>query len=173
MQCVPPAKKIAEKMAGVYPKRFSKIEDWCSWASDLKAQTEEAEKLLLQIPKKDSKEWKDAVTQVEKVRGEFCDLHEKSQTQTTADFIYALRAEVRKEKPSIEKLREIRAKQETAVGSKKAKANAEEYVKALAAWDRMGQPILKWKGDTIPSGPLSRLRQATDAFYAKFGAELE
>jgi hypothetical protein len=171
-QCVPPALKIAEKMAGVYPKRFSKIEDWCSWASDLKTQTEEAEKLLTPLPKKDSKEWKAAVAQVEKVRGEFCDLHEKSQTQTTSDFIYALREEIHKDKINVEALQKIRSALETAHGSTKAKANAEEYVNALARWDRIGQPVLKWKGN-IPPSTLSRLRQTTDAFYAKFGADLE
>jgi hypothetical protein len=172
-QCLPPAEKIAQKMAGVYPPRFAKIDDWCSWASDLKTQSEEADNLLTALPKKDTKEWAEAVAQVEKVRGEFCDLHEKSQTQTVADYIFALRAEIRKDKPSVAELQKIRKSLETAHASKHAKANPQDYVHALARWDSIGQPVLKWKGDAIPQGTLVRLRERTDAFYAKFGADLE
>jgi hypothetical protein len=156
------------KVAKTCPPRFSKIEDWPSWAQSLVTKTTKAGEALKPAAKPDVKV---SLAALENLRRHFYDLHKLTQTLNSADYIHAFRAELQNPKMKVEELRKILAALETAPAGVQAKAQAEDYAKAKAAWTAKVTPILA-DGKITPA-EMPVLKQATATFYKAFGMWFE
>jgi len=156
------------KVAKTSPPRFSKIEDWSSWAQSLVTKTTKAGEALKPAAKPDAKA---SLAALENLRQHFYDLHKLAQTLNSADCIHAFRLELANPKMKVEELRKILAALEAAPAGMQAKAQAEDYAKAKAAWMAKATPILADGKVTPVEMPV--LKQATAAFHKAFGMWFE
>ena len=164
-------KDLYSEASTTQPGRFGKIEDWSAWARGLYVESVKTDKALAALPEKGSADAGASLAKLDSLRAQFAKLHEQTGTQTSCDFIYALRAECKKDQPSADALKKIQASLAKAPVSKKAAAKASEYAVAKAEWDKAVAPLLD-KG-AIPADSVAALRQAAEKFYKAFGVQLE
>jgi hypothetical protein len=164
-------KELYSEAAETYPLRFEKMDTWCIWTKDVYVKTVQLEQALTALPAKDSAEAKTALDNLEALRAAFYTLHEKSQTLSTCDYVYALRTECRKDAPDVAALKKIQEDLSKATPARKAKKQSDEYEKARAAWNTVATPVLE-KGE-VSKESLKSLRKAGETFYEAFGMQLE
>jgi hypothetical protein len=162
---LPNAQNLLKLMPQTYPERFKGINDWCSWIKALEAQAVKADKALAGT---DAAEADKAVAAV---REQFCKLRQEIKKCNTGDVIALFRITAAKDKPAAADLQALRDAMEKASPSIKAKAEADAYAKARAAWAAKIDPILK--DGTVDEKELAELRSATETFYRAFGAQYE
>lgn len=164
----PVIKKFYSESAKTYPTQFAKIDktgNWCDWARDLyvlngQMQGTFAERQPTQIKAK-----------LEDIRKQFADLHGKTDTQKSNDYIFAFREELKTVKPDAAALKTIMASLDKAAPSVKAKAQADAYSKAKAQWSEQVMPALD-KGK-LGKKQVQELSKSTDTFYKDFGIQFE
>ena len=164
-------KNIYSEASTSQPAKFDKVADWTEWTRGLYVQSVQADKAIGTTPAKGSDEWTKALGKLDSIRGHFASLHKEAGAQNTADVIFALRQECRKEAPDTAQLKKLQDSLDKAPASKKAGAQAKEYAAARAEWDKAVKPLLE-KG-AIPKESLESLRAAADKFYKAFGVQLE
>jgi len=162
---VPTVKKLYTEAPKTYPTRFSKINDWCSWAKGLYTMSLSADKVLAGDDAAASKKM------LVGLRAHFYGLHRETQTLGVNDWIYAFSLAVAEAKSAPEVLRGLRDKVEKAQLSVKAKGDAGAFNTAKAQWLGTVDPALK--DGVIDATELRALRTATEKFYRAFGMQFE
>ena len=158
-------KKLYTEAAEIYPVRFSKVNDWCTWTKSFYKLTQRTSKVFV----KGQEEV--ALTFLEGLRDLFYQLHKEAGTLKTNDFVYALRKESRAEKPSTAELKKIADALQKAEDSIKTKEMAAQYTEARALWLKTASEFLN--AGTVDSQTLNTLRSATEEFYMLFGVQFE
>ena len=164
-------KDLYSEASTTQPGRFEKIEDWSAWARGLYVESVKTDKALAALPEKGSADASASLAKLDSLRAQFVKLHQETGTQSSCDFIYALRMECKKDQPSAEALKKIQASLDKAPAAKKAAAKAAAYAAAKAEWDKAVTPLLA-KG-AIPADAVAGLREAAEKFYKAFGVQLE
>jgi len=158
-------KKLFSETENMYPPKFSKITDWCSWVKQLYRLTLTTEKVLK----------KNEIENVNKalllIRDHFYNLHFETKTEKSNDFIYLINIKSNKDDVDVKDLKSILKQLEKAELSAKAKANEEDYKKAKSEWLSKVNELLG--DDKVASDELASLRQVTEKFYNEFGIQFE
>jgi hypothetical protein len=162
---VPTIKKLYTETPKTYPTRFSKINDWCSWAKGLYTMSIAGDKVLAGNDVAASKKT------MEGLRAHFYALHRETETLGVSDWIYAFRVAAADAKPTADVLRGLRDKIDKAQLSVKAKGDAGAFNTARAQWLGTVDPALK--DGVIDATELRALRTATEKFYRAFGMQFE
>ena len=157
-------KKLYSEASQTYPLRFSKIGEWCGWINGVYILTGKADKAL------EAKNVDDARKLLADLRKYFYDLHAKTETLKSNDFIYAYLMEATGQAPDAAKLKSTAEALEKAEPSAKAKAAAEAYQKARTEWSQAAGISGDGKVDAKTIEPL---RKATESFYRAFGIQFE
>lgn len=169
---LPTVKSLDEVASSTYPKRFSKIDDWCGWMAELKSRVVELKPLLEKQPAKGGEECAALIARIEDIHGHFFKLHEMTDTRKVSDFIYALRRECLKEKPDAVALRKYQEGLSWAGFTRHVQVHREDYQAALKKWEDVALPILKDATSISSSGRRSLLK-AIEPFYMTFGTQME
>lgn len=164
-------KNIYSEAATNQPGKFEKMADWSEWTRGLYVQSVQTDKALGATPVKASADWTMARGKLESLRAHFATLHKETDTQTSGDYIFALRQECQKDQPDVAILKKLQGDLDKAQMSKKAKSEAADYKVARAEWDKAVTPLLE--KEAIPKESLEPLRAAAEKFYQAFGVQLE
>lgn len=163
-QFLPTVKQIYTETPDTYPTRFSKIDDWCSWIKQLYVISVKADKSMNSSSS--------ALAELERIRGHFYALHNRSGTLTVSDLIYAFRTEAAKESPALASLQKLHASiVAQPVLSAKAKDNPAAFEAARQAWNAAVNPLLQ--KNALTADERTALQKATERFYRLYGVQFE
>ena len=162
-------REVYSEAAVVSPERFSKSTTWNAWVRLLYGLSSATDRVLRGSDPASGTE--EAAAMLGKLREHFYQLRLTTETRKSNDYIHAFQKEAMKENPSASELKSLRDAVIEADPSRKAKADAEAYGKAMDDWARRVDSLLA--DGNVAASERAPLREATRLFYSGYGMQIE